>query len=981
MDTTLKFGEVRTAAAKAIPTAKAGVSWAVAEVKGDKDFQSLYKIGKESLVFSKYVYWDIPKAGSDLIGVELFRPVAKEASKGFWLAEGWAARKEAEIKGFKLSGIDIEPIKRYAEIPFATIKYGEQGLRGFSDVFVQYPTRTVPTILAGGALCSVMGGVSAAAPKLAPWIKGGMTTLGVMYAGSSVIGASMQPKEQRAYYIGQKLQPVALLAAGGYLETRISLKDMAWSQMTEHTKYKGLSKSDSQMWKWLDEGKPVIGISTSLRNQILQRQTAIDYGVSRYGYDYVKPFLTRGEELFKYDTLTSYARFTQPDYGAIARGKHIDFTLVERTKPLGELAPLRISEFLGQDKSLILGGSLVTANIFSKEASGYQLSIFEKDFEFKTLEGYKPRITLTGYEKKPSDIDVYSLFRIDEQATRFYTLLGGKKIPRTVDFDTVSSLDKYRGGALDITRQLGGRVGGGTALYLQSGDIGRGLRDIDAEFELKKGTPIKYQLGKLGETYLDKLDKRFGKGLFEMDVSSRHPKIVWTKDIWQGKKQVGTFGETFIDLGKTREGFRVREISFGPLKKKLKVMDVRDLLYDKRMIVKYVGKKDPVKGAKAMSDISHVEKALADRYKYGTFQYKADIDRAVFQTRELWAPKFDKLMEMHRVGTMLYPNIMAVTPMWKFPQKYILSSAEGIRILSPEVQMKRGVVGGFADSRYKDFPKILLAKKGEVRFKLEEMKMSRIDPLKELKLKKLGEEVKLIKELEKGQMFQLGAIELKIEPLMGTPIKIKKGKKVIDAKVPAIGNLQAFEKRFGKKGTSQLVDNIMSRKEFKGYGRKMVIEVLRKPYRLPKSGYPKYPTYPFFPFAYPAYDTYKQPYSKYPTYPKYPSYPKYTPYSPKYPTYPKYPSYHKYSPYRLKDPEYLKYPSYHKYYPVDTPGPPTIIFKYPEEYSVWGSKKISKTFKPKHKYQPSLVAGLEKITAYKIPKRLTGLEVRPIVRL
>jgi len=60
--------------------------------------------------------------------------------------------------------------------------------------------------------------------------------------------------------------------------------------------------------------------------------------------------------------------------------------------------------------------------------------------------------------------------------------------------------------------------------------------------------------------------------------------------------------------------------------------------------------------------------------------------------------------------------------------------------------------------------------------------------------------------------------------------------------------------------------------------------------------------------------------------------------------------------------------------------PPPPLFKWPRGKLLPKTRK-KKKFKPFHKYQPSLVAGFKKITAPKIPKRITGLGIRPVVRL
>jgi len=60
--------------------------------------------------------------------------------------------------------------------------------------------------------------------------------------------------------------------------------------------------------------------------------------------------------------------------------------------------------------------------------------------------------------------------------------------------------------------------------------------------------------------------------------------------------------------------------------------------------------------------------------------------------------------------------------------------------------------------------------------------------------------------------------------------------------------------------------------------------------------------------------------------------------------------------------------------------PPMPLFKFPRGIIYQKTKKLKKV-KRLYKYQPSLVAGFKKITAPKIPKRITGLGIRPVVRL
>ncbi len=60
--------------------------------------------------------------------------------------------------------------------------------------------------------------------------------------------------------------------------------------------------------------------------------------------------------------------------------------------------------------------------------------------------------------------------------------------------------------------------------------------------------------------------------------------------------------------------------------------------------------------------------------------------------------------------------------------------------------------------------------------------------------------------------------------------------------------------------------------------------------------------------------------------------------------------------------------------------PPPPLFKWPRG-KIYPKARKKKKVKPFHKYMPSLIAGFKKITAPKIPKRITGLGIRPVVRL
>ena len=198
-----------------------------------------------------------------------------------------------------------------------------------------------------------------------------------------------------------------------------------------------------------------------------------------------------------------------------------------------------------------------------------------------------------------------------------------------------------------------------------------------------------------------------------------------------------------------------------------------------------------------------------------------------------------------------------------------------------------------------------------------------------------------------------------------------------------------------------MIDKLTKMKPFKKAkaDKGMFEEVLRKPkgkvkypkyskdipYGLPYPDYKSYGAYPVSP-TYAPYKKYKSytAYKKYPTYLNYPKYPTYTKY-PGYPTYPTYPKYSEYPTYTTY-PKYPGYPTYTTYptyptYPITKTPPPTII-KFPKR-GVWGKKEKLKKPKAFHKYMPSLIAGMKRITTKEMPmpKIITGLGIRPVRRL
>jgi len=479
-----------------------------------------------------------------------------------------------------------------------------------------------------------MSAIATKVPAAVPWLKGGMEALKWSYAGSVGVGAMAQkPGFERYEYVGEKVQPVALLGLGGYAYKRVKLSGMTWEGKTTGTKYgkvniplkkpvkmRGLSESESWQWKRMEEGK-IAMITPELKSQIKGREELMNLirvgkaeefgwdiqGTGKsivpksksniFGENWYKSMIEKSTQLWKYEDLVSEKpfNFAIPNYKAEMKKVSIDFSKIERLKPLGEDAALTTSEFFAQRKYITVGGSVIPGSIYDPEFKGYKIENYIPEFkEFKTKKIKK------GYEIPIHDIDTYTDVNMIKPSKEFYNLLGGKEIPKVVDIDKISKLDIYEKSVFDITRKRGGRVGGGVGIDLQIEDLGRGRRDWDIEFDFKK---LKTTPSKMAKNYLSDLEKRHGLGLWAIDIASRHPKVVWTKDVGTHKAM-----GTFVDIGKLRAGFKEREISYGMFRKKLKVIDIRDLLFkDKTAIVKYT-ETSPKKGIWTKKELDYINK-------------------------------------------------------------------------------------------------------------------------------------------------------------------------------------------------------------------------------------------------------------------------------------------------------------------------------------------------------------------------------------
>jgi len=204
---------------------------------------------------------------------------------------------------------------------------------------------------------------------------------------------------------------------------------MIWfgQEKQKGTPLEGLTKQEAYQWKWIEEGKPVISTG-KLRTDIPFRQGLIQKAIDIKGYDYVKSFIQRGEQVFKYEQLLdskAWGRFTF-NLKKVVGKTYMDFSKVDRLKPLGPTAPYTMSEFFGQRPDIVVGGSTIITNIYKQEF-GLAPQVYTPKLRelFKMPKDYKP------YEMKPHDVDWYKAGDMIKPSAKLYGLLGGKKIPKT----------------------------------------------------------------------------------------------------------------------------------------------------------------------------------------------------------------------------------------------------------------------------------------------------------------------------------------------------------------------------------------------------------------------------------------------------------------------------------------------------------------------------------------------------------------------
>jgi len=190
--------------------------------------------------------------------------------------------------------------------------------------------------------------------------------------------------------------------------------------------------------------------------------------------------------------------------------------------------------------------------------------------------------------------------------------------------------------------------------------------------------------------------------------------------------------------------------------------------------------------------------------------------------------------------------------------------------------------------------------------------------------------------------------------------------------------------------TTKTKDIISSMAGYKGYPTETTKDYYNI-FSIPKTKYPTYPkpskVYPSYPSKAGGYPpSYPKPSKVYPSYPSKaggypPSYPPSKPpsYPPSKPPY-KIPPYK--PPYRYPPSRPPSYPPSRPpkppYKPPKTP-PPFYLPKFKFKETTGKKKKLKRKIH-KFGYSPSLVAGMERITSYKMPTRITGLGIRPVVR-
>ena len=218
---------------------------------------------------------------------------------------------------------------------------------------------------------------------------------------------------------------------------------------------------------------------------------------------------------------------------------------------------------------------------------------------------------------------------------------------------------------------------------------------------------------------------------------------------------------------------------------------------------------------------------------------------------------------------------------------------------------------------------------------------------KALDLKKLYPKELFIKTLEthgaKVPLFISPTEKAKIYPFLfkaKTPFKL-----ISDYKMPS------YDPQILKASSLKYLSSISSQMIGYGYGYPSYIP---PSYLKPSKLTPSYlkPSRITPSYLKPSKTPYKQPPYKQPSYYK-------APY--------KEPSYYR-SPYKL--PPYIP-PPFKKQPPLKIPG---------LGFGIGGKKKEKKKKDWRFTYSPSLIAGLKRITAFKIPKKITGLGIRPVIR-
>ena len=844
--------------------------------QGEYKGQTLTYYGKDAFKggFSivKDVFWTQPAKGA--------APVFKEVAK---FSEGVFSRiSDTSKKGIDYLG-ETKPgtLQGQATGVLKATKFTSDFLAGTSQKFIDRPEKGYKIVIGAAAFQGVVSPIVSKAPFIGTILsKTSKPFLGGYY-GYAGIKSLTKPSDERARFIGYETAEMTAFLGAGKILNKASLQERGWLEKTYKTQYSGLPKYEAQQYKMFLEGKPLI-TSPSVKKAIMRRETFLQAGEMMFPGS-TSPIYAKGEELFKYEKILKTT--PSPPYGSILKQTDIDYGMVERLKPLGATAPAIVGSITASTPTLVTGGSLIPANIFEPE--------------FKVA------------DIKPGDIDFYENFKDIASTGKFiYKGLGGKEITPKIDIDTRKQLDPLKQYALKVTKQLGGRVGGSTGLFLQVPELGRMPVDIDVDFPKTELTEQD-----IGEGARFMISSKFGGDLLELDKTRPfHQKLIFKKDIKVGDIEYKK-GEKFMELLGRRETYKVKGKVIPIRTRKLKgmeVIDVRDLLADKKAIAKFK-KQDPFKLTKTEKDISQTEKGLADLYKEGILRLdlKAEAGQpraAKLFSKELTEAKFEKLSEIHASQTMLDPNIASVGSIWKPVGSYKLRDASGRLVLSPKIQERRALVGAFGeDERFKDIPKFIAMQKGKLRYVTEHMKQ--ISEGLGIKIQKsmFLKEQQQIADLEKGFMNQMAMAQAEAKQL-GFPKEKSKFKY----------DFRGREERFDYKQYKE------SSKRFnKAFGEKAKkMKELYKSYdNLKDTTIPFYKEQPYSSASYYESPTSYTPYSKYSPYTQYTQYKPESLYKP-YSQYKPYTTYKTYKPYT----PYTPYSPYSQYKPY-TPYKPYIPYK------------------------------------------------------